>query len=86
MSSFTDKLCYHNTFPGVFDGHGGGACSRHISTRLFDYISASVLKQHIVTDLPIRDRLHWFFTNGDLLDEIYKLEISLGIFSQKICA
>ncbi|CAG9536621.1 unnamed protein product [Cercopithifilaria johnstoni] len=57
---------------GVFDGHGGNACSRYISTRLFDYISASELKQHIVTDLPIRNRLHWFFTNGDLLDEIYR--------------
>ncbi|KAL3998641.1 Protein phosphatase 2C family protein [Acanthocheilonema viteae] len=57
---------------GVFDGHGGGACSRYISTRLFDYISCSLLKQHIVTDLPIKDRLQWFFTNGDLLDEIYK--------------
>ncbi|VDO39896.1 unnamed protein product, partial [Brugia timori] len=57
---------------GVFDGHGGNSCSRYISTRLFDYISASILKQHIVTDLPIRDRLHWFFTNGDLLDEMYR--------------
>ncbi|EFO24909.1 phosphatase 2C containing protein [Loa loa] len=57
---------------GVFDGHGGVACSRYISTRLFDYISASVLKKHIVTDIPIRDRLHWFCTNGDLCDEIYR--------------
>uniref|UniRef100_A0A8R1TNZ4 PPM-type phosphatase domain-containing protein n=1 Tax=Onchocerca volvulus TaxID=6282 RepID=A0A8R1TNZ4_ONCVO len=57
---------------GVFDGHGGGACSRYISTRLFDYISASILKKHVITDLPIRDRLHWFFTNGDLFDEIYR--------------
>ncbi|MCP9263504.1 Protein phosphatase 2C [Dirofilaria immitis] len=57
---------------GVFDGHGGGACSRYASTRLFDYISSSILKQHIIADLPISDRLHWFFTNGDLLDETYR--------------
>uniref|UniRef100_A0A915Q818 PPM-type phosphatase domain-containing protein n=1 Tax=Setaria digitata TaxID=48799 RepID=A0A915Q818_9BILA len=57
---------------GVFDGHGGGACSRYISTRLFDYISSSALKQHVIAELPIKDRLQWFFTNGDLLDEVYR--------------
>ncbi|VDK84862.1 unnamed protein product [Litomosoides sigmodontis] len=57
---------------GLFDGHGGDACSRYISTRLFDYICVSMLKQHAVISLPVGDRLHWFFTNGDLLNEVYR--------------
>ncbi|VDN01873.1 unnamed protein product [Thelazia callipaeda] len=57
---------------GVFDGHGGDACSRYISTRLFDYICRSSLKQHIVSNLPAKVNLQWYFTNGDLSDEIYR--------------
>ena len=50
---------------GVFDGHGGASCSRHVSARLFDYICASVLDKHIVVNLPLMDRLQWLFSSGD---------------------
>ncbi|ETN86531.1 protein phosphatase 2C, partial [Necator americanus] len=33
---------------GVFDGHGGQSCSRHVSISLFPYICASVLQKHEV--------------------------------------
>ncbi|VDN29754.1 unnamed protein product [Gongylonema pulchrum] len=57
---------------GVFDGHCGNACSRYISTHLFDYVSAGALKRHIIMDLPLKDRLQWLYTNGDPLDEKFR--------------
>lgn len=50
---------------GVFDGHGGASCSRHISTRLYDYVCAAVLQKHIVADLPLRERIQWLFSSAD---------------------
>uniref|UniRef100_A0A0R3PQP2 PPM-type phosphatase domain-containing protein n=1 Tax=Angiostrongylus costaricensis TaxID=334426 RepID=A0A0R3PQP2_ANGCS len=62
---------------GVFDGHGGPACSRHVSTSLFPYICASVLQKHevggfnvffLLTEtktLPLEDRLEWIFGSAD---------------------
>uniref|UniRef100_A0A7E4V1R0 PPM-type phosphatase domain-containing protein n=1 Tax=Panagrellus redivivus TaxID=6233 RepID=A0A7E4V1R0_PANRE len=50
---------------GVFDGHGGASCSRHVSARLFDYISAAVLDKHTVKNLPLGERLQWLFSSGD---------------------
>ncbi|VDM44435.1 unnamed protein product [Toxocara canis] len=50
---------------GVFDGHGGASCSRHVSTRLFDYICASVLPKHIVADVPLQERIQWLFSSAD---------------------
>jgi pyruvate dehydrogenase phosphatase len=50
---------------GVFDGHGGASCSRHVSARLFDYLCASVLEKHIVENLPLMERLQWLFSSGD---------------------
>ncbi|KAK6035441.1 hypothetical protein COOONC_27054, partial [Cooperia oncophora] len=46
---------------GVFDGHGGQSCSRHISVALFPYICASVLKKHEV----IREALKFAFEMCD---------------------
>ncbi|KAK0425029.1 hypothetical protein QR680_008993 [Steinernema hermaphroditum] len=50
---------------GVFDGHGGASCSRHVSTRLFDYHCASVLSKHTVAEMPLRERLQWLFSSAD---------------------
>ncbi|KJH41094.1 protein phosphatase 2C [Dictyocaulus viviparus] len=50
---------------GVFDGHGGPSCSRHISTSLFPYICASVLQKHEVKSLPLDHRLEWIFSSAD---------------------
>ncbi|KAI6226072.1 [Pyruvate dehydrogenase [acetyl-transferring]]-phosphatase 1, mitochondrial [Aphelenchoides besseyi] len=50
---------------GVFDGHGGAACSRQVSARLFDYICASVLPKHTVMEIPLNERLQWLFSSAD---------------------
>ncbi|KAK5965446.1 Pyruvate dehyrogenase phosphatase catalytic subunit 1 [Trichostrongylus colubriformis] len=50
---------------GVFDGHGGQSCSRHVSVSLFPYICASVLKKHQVQSLGLEDRLEWLFSSAD---------------------
>uniref|UniRef100_F1L0G4 [Pyruvate dehydrogenase acetyl-transferring-phosphatase 1 n=1 Tax=Ascaris suum TaxID=6253 RepID=F1L0G4_ASCSU len=50
---------------GVFDGHGGPSCSRHVSSRLFDYICASVLPKHIVVNVPLHERIQWLFSSAD---------------------
>lgn len=31
---------------GVFDGHGGHTCARHVAARLFDYVCAAALNKH----------------------------------------
>lgn len=51
---------------GVFDGHGGGACARHVSTRLFDYICASVLEKHTLAQIPLNERIQWLFSSADV--------------------
>jgi pyruvate dehydrogenase phosphatase len=50
---------------GVFDGHAGAACSRHTSTRLYDYTSAAVLDKHVVAIIPLNERLQWIFASAD---------------------
>lgn len=50
---------------GVFDGHAGAACSRNVSTRLYDYYAAAVLQKHLVADIPLVERLQWLFSNAD---------------------
>ncbi|CAB3407898.1 unnamed protein product [Caenorhabditis bovis] len=50
---------------GVFDGHGGQHCSRHVSTNLFPYICASVLQKHEITEYPPDRRLEWLFSSSD---------------------
>uniref|UniRef100_A0A158P953 PPM-type phosphatase domain-containing protein n=1 Tax=Angiostrongylus cantonensis TaxID=6313 RepID=A0A158P953_ANGCA len=50
---------------GVFDGHGGPACSRHVSTSLFPYICASVLQKHETRTIPLENRLEWIFGSAD---------------------
>jgi pyruvate dehydrogenase phosphatase len=53
-------------FLGVFDGHAGAACGRHVSTRLYDYLSAAVLQKHCVLEIAnLVDRLQWIFSNAD---------------------
>ncbi|CEF68698.1 GM14286p [Strongyloides ratti] len=52
---------------GVFDGHGGYACSRYVSIRLFDYLCAAVLQKHIVKEnIPLMERLKWLITSTSL--------------------
>ncbi|VDM73415.1 unnamed protein product [Strongylus vulgaris] len=51
---------------GVFDGHGGQSCSRHVSVSLFPYICASVLQKHEVKSLPPDGRLEWLFSSADV--------------------
>uniref|UniRef100_A0A914CCN0 PPM-type phosphatase domain-containing protein n=1 Tax=Acrobeloides nanus TaxID=290746 RepID=A0A914CCN0_9BILA len=50
---------------GVFDGHAGAACSRHVSTRLFDYCCAATLVKHIIEDVALNERLQWLFSSAD---------------------
>ncbi|VDK47748.1 unnamed protein product [Anisakis simplex] len=50
---------------GVFDGHGGALCSQNVSIRLFDYICASVLPKHIVTNVSLNGRLQWLCSSAD---------------------
>nr|CDJ93452.1 Protein phosphatase 2C domain containing protein [Haemonchus contortus] len=50
---------------GVFDGHGGQSCSRHVSVSLFPYICASVLRKHEIKALSLEDRLEWLFSSAD---------------------
>ncbi|KAK6011658.1 hypothetical protein OSTOST_23249, partial [Ostertagia ostertagi] len=50
---------------GVFDGHGGQSCSRHVSVTLFPYICASVLKKHEIQSLSLESRLEWLFSSAD---------------------
>lgn len=50
---------------GVFDGHGGAACARHCSTRLYDYICSSVLEKHRIAQIPITEQLQWLFGSAD---------------------
>ncbi|WKX92851.1 hypothetical protein Q1695_010689 [Nippostrongylus brasiliensis] len=50
---------------GVFDGHGGQSCSRHVSVALFPYICASVLQKHEVKPLSLENRLEWLFSSAD---------------------
>ncbi|KAK6056254.1 protein phosphatase 2C [Cooperia oncophora] len=50
---------------GVFDGHGGQSCSRHISVALFPYICASVLKKHEIQQLNLENRCEWLFSSAD---------------------
>ena len=50
---------------GVFDGHAGAACARQVSTRLYDYLAAAVLRSHTLMDLPLNERLQWLFSNAD---------------------
>ncbi|ULU11952.1 hypothetical protein L3Y34_015365 [Caenorhabditis briggsae] len=50
---------------GVFDGHGGQQCSRHISTNLYPYLCASVLKKHEIGDYSPDQRLEWLFSSSD---------------------
>lgn len=50
---------------GVFDGHAGAACSRNVSTRLYDYYAAAVLKKHLLVNIPLDERLQWLFSNAD---------------------
>lgn len=50
---------------GIFDGHAGGACSRNVSTRLFDYLCAAILKKHYVVNLPLVERLQWLFSSAN---------------------
>ncbi|CAI4226682.1 unnamed protein product [Auanema sp. JU1783] len=51
---------------GVFDGHGGPQCSRHISTNLYPYLCASVLKKHEVEEINLEKRLEWIFSSADV--------------------
>ncbi|VDO08694.1 unnamed protein product, partial [Haemonchus placei] len=46
MSSVHLGLSSNAYLFGVFDGHGGQSCSRHVSVSLFPYICASVLRKH----------------------------------------
>jgi len=57
----SSNACYF----GVFDGHAGASCSRHVSARLFDYMCSSVLEKHEITSYPIQKRLRWLFSSGD---------------------
>ncbi|CAD5206653.1 unnamed protein product [Bursaphelenchus okinawaensis] len=50
---------------GVFDGHGGASCARHVSTRLFDYICASVLEKHTLAQIPLNERIQHLFSSAD---------------------
>uniref|UniRef100_A0A0N4ZFV6 PPM-type phosphatase domain-containing protein n=1 Tax=Parastrongyloides trichosuri TaxID=131310 RepID=A0A0N4ZFV6_PARTI len=52
---------------GVFDGHGGFNCSRHVSIRLFDYLCAAVLNKHVIKEnIPLMERLKWILTSTPL--------------------
>uniref|UniRef100_A0AC34R3X1 PPM-type phosphatase domain-containing protein n=1 Tax=Panagrolaimus sp. JU765 TaxID=591449 RepID=A0AC34R3X1_9BILA len=57
----SSNACYF----GVFDGHAGASCSRHVSARLFDYMCSSVLEKHEITIVPVLERLQWLFSSGD---------------------
>ena len=63
---------------GVFDGHDkfrvwvvivailrGAGAARQVSTRLFDYICASVLEKHTVAEIPLNERIQWLFSSTD---------------------
>ncbi|PAV80258.1 hypothetical protein WR25_16791 [Diploscapter pachys] len=50
---------------GVFDGHGGPYCSRHVCTNLFPYVCAAVLKKHEKTEIALDQRLQWLFSSSD---------------------
>ncbi|CAJ0954872.1 unnamed protein product, partial [Mesorhabditis belari] len=50
---------------GVFDGHGGSYCSRYVSTKLFPYISAAVLRKHAEKEVPLEKRCEWLFSSAD---------------------
>lgn len=60
---------------GVFDGHGGTACSQTVSERLFDYIAIALLPQDkleefnssLKTDNPI-NLLQWYIFNNDYVN------------------
>ncbi|KAL3110223.1 hypothetical protein niasHT_015826 [Heterodera trifolii] len=49
---------------GIFDGHGGAACARHVCTRLFDYICCSGLDKHRVVQIPVGEQIHWLGANA----------------------
>ncbi|CAG2228921.1 PDP [Mytilus edulis] len=66
---------------GVYDGHGGSACSQALSERLFNYISVSMSTQDILKDIACDNEGHdklvdWYpyqsqYFNHEL-DQIYK--------------
>lgn len=51
---------------GVFDGHGGQQCSRHVCTNLYPYLCASVLQKHEVKKIALDKRLEWLFSSTDV--------------------
>uniref|UniRef100_A0A914WC94 PPM-type phosphatase domain-containing protein n=1 Tax=Plectus sambesii TaxID=2011161 RepID=A0A914WC94_9BILA len=60
---------------GVFDGHAGASCSRHVASRLLDYICASMLRKHLDpgAQMPIEQRLQWLFSSSESrLPEIFR--------------
>lgn len=36
-----------------------------MSTRLFDYLCAAILKKHYVVNLPLVERLQWLFSSAN---------------------
>lgn len=52
---------------GVFDGHGGASCSRHVAGRLFDYVCASVLRKHLDpgAQMALEQRFQLLFSSAD---------------------
>lgn len=48
--SYAKCLVNNGWLFGVFDGHGGVACSRFVCGALYDYISASMPKRHRVVN------------------------------------
>ncbi|CAK5054450.1 unnamed protein product [Meloidogyne enterolobii] len=65
---------------GVFDGHGGATCARHVCTRLYDYICCSVLDKHRVVHMPIGEQLQWLFGSATPslpadIDQVHQLNI-----------
>lgn len=47
---------------GIFDGHAGTSCSRHVAMQLYDYICASVLHKHVINNLPLENSIEWLFS------------------------
>ncbi|GMR51371.1 hypothetical protein PMAYCL1PPCAC_21566, partial [Pristionchus mayeri] len=49
----------------VCDGHGGSSCSRFISAHLMAYVCAAMLDKHMISEVPVDQRLEWIFSSSD---------------------